>query len=103
MEVQVGNRLAGIGTAVGNHTVTVFNACNLCNTGNVFENISDDTAVFFCDFIYGSDVRFGNHENVNGRLRIDISEGENFFVLINLGGGNGSCDDFTKKTILMPL
>ena len=99
MEVQVENRLAGIGTAVGDHAITVINACELCDLGNVFKNISDDTAVFRRDFIYGSDMRFGDHENVNGRLRIDISESENFFVLVNLGGGNGSSDDFTKKTI----
>lgn len=45
VEVKMQNALAGIGTAVGNDTVSVGKAGELCNVGDLFKDPCDVSAV----------------------------------------------------------
>ena len=96
MEMQVGHRLAGIGAAVGDQTVAV------CQTGffgdlrNGLKDMGDHGAVLGGYAVKGGNVDLGDHKDVHGGLGIDVAEGQNGVVLVDLGGGNIACDDFTE-------
>ena len=100
MEVQVVYGLAGIGTAVGNNAVAVADAGAGSDERNVFENISDFVAGFFRDVLNGIHVHFRDDKNVDGGLGVQVLEGKDLIVFINLGARDESCGDFTKNTIL---
>jgi len=99
MEVQVVDRLASIGAAVGNDAVTVADACASGNGWNIFEYVGDFGACILRDVLDGVHMHFRNNENVDGCLRIQVLEGKDLVVFVNLGGGNEACGNFTKNTI----
>ena len=99
MEMQMVNGLTGIGTAVGNNTVTAIQAFCLGDLGNDFKNVGNNGAVFSGDVVYGGHMRLGDYQNVGGCLGRDIPECEYGFILIDLGGRDGTCDDFTEQTV----
>ena len=51
---------------------------------NLFKDVRYDLAVILRYHIYAFDVRLGDHEDVNGRLRCDIVKREYLIVLISL-------------------
>ena len=102
VEVKVLDRLASIVAAVRNNAVAVYYARRFCNSGDFCEDIRHNVCIGFVDFVYASDVRFRNNENVNGRLGRDIVEGENFIVLISFFRGDIACDYFAKKGNFLP-
>ena len=99
VEMQMADGLTGIGTAVGNNTVTAIQAFCLGDLGNDFENVGYNSTVFSGDVIYGGDMGLGDYQNVGGRLGSNIPECEYGFILIDLGGRDGTCDDFTEQTV----
>ena len=96
MEVQVGYGLTGIGAAVAHHPVAVCQTFGLGNLGNHLKNVSHYRAVVSGNAVAAGNVGFGNHQNVGRRLGVDVPEGEDGFVLIDLGGGDIPGDDFTE-------
>ena len=99
VEVQMMHGLTGIGAAVGNHTIAVFQIFSLGDLGNNFKNVGNDVAVFRCDAIHRGNVGLGNHQNVGRSLGRDIPKGQNQLILINLGGGDLPCDDLAEQTV----
>ena len=91
--------LASVGAAVGNYAVAVTNACARSDERNIFENISDFTARFFGDVLDGVHVHFGDDENVNGCLGIQVLESKDLIIFINFCGRDETCGNFTKNTI----
>ena len=97
MEMRYG--LTSIGTTVGDDTIAVFDACELCDFRDIFKNIRNDTAVCARDFIHTRNVCFGNDENMDRRLGRDVAECENLIILVNLGGRDHTVNDFAEKTV----
>ena len=99
VKMQVGNGLAGITAAVGNHAVAVFQTLLLCNFWDHGENMGDQRRIFLCDLSNRGDVTFGNHQNVGRRLGRDMPEGEDLVILIYLGRRDLTGSDLAKQTI----
>jgi len=96
MEMQVGHCLAGIGAAVGDQTVAIGESRLLGDLGDGLKDMGDHGAVLWGHAVEGGDVGLRDYEDVNGGLGIDVAEGQNGVVLVDLGGGNIACDDFTE-------
>ena len=99
VEMEMGNGLARIRTAVGDNAVAVRNARALCDCGNLFKDIRNDGGVFTVYFVNASNVRFGNNENVNGSLGRDIVESKNLIVFIRFFGGDIAVYDLAEKAV----
>ena len=99
MEMQVLDSLAGIGAALPDHPARPGHALGLGDFRNDLENVGNDCAVFGGYAIAVGNVRFGHHQHMGGRLGIDVPEGEDGFVLVDLGGGDLPGNDFTEQTI----
>ena len=97
MEVQVGHGLAGVGAAVADHTVAVYKALFFCDHGDHLKNMGNHTAVFGRNAGNRRNVGLGDHQNVGGSLGVNVPEGQNQFVLIDLGRGDLTSDDLTNK------
>ena len=82
MEMQMRYALAGVGTAVGDHTVAVYKACFLGNARDLGEQIGNDILVCFVNAVNRRDMTFGDYKDVGGCLGIDVAEGEDLVVLI---------------------
>ena len=96
--MEMRNRLAGIGTAVGNEAVAVHEPCLFGDGGDRFEDVCHHGAVRGGDAVEGGNMGFGDHQDVNGGLRVDVAECQNAFVLIYFGGGNVAGCDFAEQT-----
>jgi len=99
MEVEVAHTLAGIRTAVGNDAVAVCKPQRSGNLRNCGKDVCDDCGIVCRYFIRTADVRTGNDQHMDGRLRIDIVEAENAFVLVYDLCRDISRRYFTKKTV----
>ena len=84
MEVKVSNTLTSIRTAVGDYSVAVYKACRLGNGGNLGKYLCNGICVFTVYCVNGGNVLLGDHEHVNGCLRIYVVESEHCIVLIDL-------------------
>ena len=40
-----------------------------------------------------------DHQDMDRRLRVDVMEGNNMLIFINLAGWNDAFDDFAEKTV----
>ena len=96
MKMKMLDRLASIGAAVCDHTVTAAEILALGDLGYLFEYLCDVYAVFRIDLINGRDVNLRHQENMYGSLRINITESINVFVLINLRRRNVTLDDLAE-------
>ena len=88
--------LAAIRSAIGYHTVTIFQTLMLCQLGDHLKNMGNHGGIFSVDAIAVSDVGFGHHQNVGGRLGVDVPESVDGFVFVNLGGRNLTRDDLAE-------
>ena len=49
---------------------------------------------------HAGDVLLGDHQHMGGCLGIDVAEGVDLLVLVNLGGGDVTGDDLAEKTVV---
>ena len=97
MKVNVIDGLGAVLTAVGDDAEAVAQFLFLGNLGDDLEDMGDRCAVFGRDVGGGiGDVGLGDDQNMNRRHRVDVLEGEDGFVLIDLGGGNIALCDFAE-------
>jgi len=60
---------------------------------------TDQVKIVSLNVGHRSNVFFGNDKDMNWSLRINISKGQNFRILIDHFGLNLSAADFTKNTV----
>lgn len=99
VEVQVWYRLAGVLSAIGNHTVAVFQPLLGGNFRDCFKNVCHGSAVFRRDCVAGRDVYLRNHQNMDRRHRMNVAEGIDGIVFKNFGRGDFPRNNFTEQTI----
>ena len=61
--------------------------------------VTDDGFVLVRQFVDPRDVFFRDDEHMHRRLRLDIVDGDDEIVLINLSGRNFPGDDLTKNAV----
>ena len=76
--------LAAVLAAVVHHAIAVFKALGRCYLCNGLEAFSDQCGVRGIDLVRAADVLPGEHEDVHGSLRINVAEGINILIIINL-------------------
>jgi len=99
MAVDVENRLTSDGVTVEDKTVAVkfeISGKLRCSKGD----LANQVRVFLVNVVQGSDVVFGNNENVNRRLGIYVVEGKKFAGLESDFRGDLLLCDLTKKAVL---
>ena len=84
MEVNMLNRLAGVGTAVADYTVTVFESLLRRDLRYRLKYCGDFRAVFCVYFVCRADMLSRNDENMRRRLRIYVAEGE--YAVVGIDG-----------------
>lgn len=93
------NALSAVLADVGDYAVAFFESFSRCYFRDALKNMRYNRAVFLGDLVCRAYVALWNNENVYGCLRVDVAEGKDAFILINLCGGDISRYDLTKNTI----
>jgi hypothetical protein len=63
------------------------------------QGFGDALAVFF-QIDQGWDVFFGNDDYMHGSRRVNVIEGKDLFIFIDLTAGDFAFDNFAKNTII---
>ena len=98
VEMQMLNGLTGVGAAVADHAITILQAFSLGDLGDHLKDVSNNSAVFSGDAVAIFNVGLGNHQHMGGSLGIDVPEGVDGFVLIDLGGRDLTGDNLAEQT-----
>ena len=99
MEMQMLYALATVLAAVGDHAVAICKVFRSGNLGDRFKNAGNISAVFGIYTVGRGNVKLRHHQDMNRCHWVDVAEGVDHLVLVNLGGGNVACNNFTKNTI----
>ena len=83
MNVKMGHGLAGVRPAVGHYTVAAAQALTRSDYRDGAQAFGKAPVVSRPDIVQGCAVFLRDHQNMNGRLGIDIPESEHIFVLID--------------------
>ena len=100
MKMQVHHALTTVYTAVVDNAEAILKAlrlCDLCDRLKTFRNVY---RVFAVDIQSAGDMLLRHDEDMDGRLRIDIAEGEYIVVLIDFAAGDLPGKDRAKNTIV---
>ena len=103
MDVKVEDGLSGTGADVEHGAVSVFDVALASDMGGGEMALSDDFGVFGLRLFQSGKMFFGNDEDMRGGLGIDVFEGEDVGVLVNLFGGNFSGNDFAEEAVVVRL
>lgn len=96
MNVQMENRLARSRSDIEHGAIAVLDISLPRDFGRRQVTESDYFSIFDSGFVQSGEVLFRNHQNVGWGLGIDIFEGEDMFVLINLLCWNFTAENATK-------
>lgn len=86
---------------IGQHPVALFFSAKVsCNGAYRFEKASDLTiAGFFAEIGHGQVSSFGNHQNMDRCLRINVMKGDGEFVVIDFLARNFAAKDLGKNIV----
>lgn len=93
------NRLARSAAVVENEAVARVEFFFLGDGSGCEEKVAQEIAVFGPSRVHTRDGFEGNDENVRGRLRVDIADGDAEVVFVNDLRGDFAFDDFGKKGV----
>ena len=95
--MQVRHRLARIGAIVEHQAKTVFGEPELLRHFRGFdEKMSQHLVIVRMRFGEARNRFLGNDQDVNGRLRLDVVEGDDLVVFVDNVGGYFARDDFLE-------
>jgi len=97
VDVQMVDRLAAVGAGVDDQAVAVGKVLCAGDFAGGVEELAEALGVVLRGVRVRSDVVFGDDEDVDRRLRIDVGEGEGVLVLVDAGGGDFAGDDFAEE------
>src|SRR5262252_1289374 len=99
MQVQVEHSLACAATGVDNGAVASFELSFPREVGRDNGHGTEHCFVLCTRFRQRCKMLFRANQNMRGRLRVDVLEGENVGVLINHFGWNLFCRNFTEQAV----
>jgi hypothetical protein len=91
--------LSGTGADVEDGAVSLLDVALARDLGGGEVAAADDFGVGGLGFFQSGKMFFGNDENVRGRLRFDVFEGEDVFVLVNFFGWDFAADHTAEQAI----
>lgn len=94
MDVEVEDALSAVFTGIDDSTVAVFEIELMSDLGDHAEEVCGELGVFVSEVVKGDERFFGNEQNVNGSLWIDVVEGEAEVIFVDDFGRNLAVDDF---------
>lgn len=97
--MEVHDRLTAVLTAVIDYAEAVIETFALGNLCDSLEALADKSGVFSIDSLSAADVLLGDNKDMNGSLRIEVTEAENIFILENLGAGNFTGCYFAENAV----
>ncbi len=99
VQVEMIDGLAAVGAGVDHHAIAVGEAFRARNISRRNEQVAEQGSVITGAVGERRDVLARHHEEVRGRLRVNVGERNAFLVLVNELRGNGSSDDLAEKAI----
>ena len=103
MHMKVVDFLAAFGAGVDHHAKAAFRigvaALLLRQPGCERKHVAQQGAVFGLHLGHGRDVLFRQHQEVDGRTRMDVMKGKDLVVLLHLARGNLAGNDFAEKAV----
>jgi hypothetical protein len=100
MKMQVVYNLTGILAGVCNHPVAGFGyPCSLCDVLDSGEDMPKQCGLLSVQIICGGEVHFGNDQNVDGGLGLNVMERQDLFVLVDLAARDLTCGNFTENAV----
>lgn len=97
--MEVENRLSGARPDVEDGAVSLLDVALAGDLGGGEMAAADEFGVGGLGLFQSRKMLFGNDENVRGRLRVDVFEGENVVVLVNFLGRNLAANDAAEEAI----
>jgi hypothetical protein len=99
MHMEVEDGLSGARTDVEDGAVSVFDVALAGNLRGDEMAAANDFCVAGLGLFQTRKVFLGNDENMRGRLRVNVFEGEDVIVFVNLLRGEFAPDDAAEKAI----
>ena len=99
VDVEVEDRLSRARADVENGAVSLLDVALACNLGGGEVAAADDCGISGVSFLQSGKMLFRNNEDVRGRLRIDVFEGEDVGVFVNFLGGNLAAENAAKEAV----
>jgi len=97
VHVEVGNGFAAVGAVVDDNAKTSVEFELSGDLSSYEKEMAEQGLVFRGRFAYARNQFFGNDQNVDGRLRIDVADREAEFVLMFEVRGDFPLGDFLEK------
>ncbi len=97
--MQVEDRLAGAGTDIEDGTVSVLEVALAGDLGGCQMAAADDVGVGGGSLFQSGEVALGNDEHVRRRLGVDVFEGEDVVILVNLLSGDFVAQDAAEEAV----
>src|SRR5271157_2298353 len=100
VQMQVEDRLAGLGTNVVHRSVALLDPALASEFGGDELAVADDFRVFRRGLFQASDVALGDDEHMRRSLWIDVFEDEHFVVFVDLLGGDFTGNDLAEEAVV---
>jgi hypothetical protein len=97
--VEVEDRLSGAGADVEDGAVALLDVALASDLGGGEVAAADDFGIGGLGFFESGKMFFGDDEDVSGGLRVDVFEGEDLVVFVNLLGGDFAGDDAAEEAV----
>jgi hypothetical protein len=97
VEVEVVDGLAAVGAGVEDEAVAVVEAVGAGELAGGKQEMAEEFVVRCSSAREGSDVLFGDKEDVRWGLRMDVREGEDGVVFVETLGGDDAGDDLAEE------
>lgn len=88
--------LAAVFSGIDHQAVALGQAFLASDLGGCPQQVSEQRAIHLIDVVHGGDVLSRHHQNMDGRLGVEIGEGVAELVLVDRLRGNASINDLTK-------
>jgi hypothetical protein len=101
VDVQVRHGLAAVRAVVDDEPEAVWRQTQLVRDfGGLEQNVSEQLPVFSLRLADSRNDFFRKNQNMHGRLRVDVADGENQIVFIDNRRRNLAGDDFFKRVFI---
>ena len=88
MNMQVRNFLTAVAAGVDHRSETVFAAGLFCKNRHKIDHFTQQCRIFGSGVGQRLNVLFGNDQKMHGGLGVNVIEGDDVIVFLNLAGGN---------------
>ena len=99
MDVEMIDGLAAVGSGVDDQAVAVAEALLARDLTGCPQQMTEEIGVSCRGVRVGRDVLFGDHQQMRGRLRVDVRKGQHAVVFVDAVDGNGAGGDLAEEAV----